>query len=134
MTLNFHRDPGVVNWDMLINDLIADDFHNGRTIDQLRKSFENTQVQAYAVVGDRCIGTARALTDGVGNAYVVDVWTQSTYRRQGIARTLMEMLLAKLQGQHVYLQTSDATEFYTGLGFAPQPTGMSLVVGEYLRN
>lgn len=134
MSLSFHRDPASINWDILLNDLVADDFHNGRSTEQLRQSFENTPVQAYASIGNRCVGTARALTDGVGNAYVVDVWTQSTYRKQGIARTLMEMLLEKLQGQHVYLQTSDATGFYTGLGFSEEPTGMSLIVGEYLRN
>ncbi|MBL6690388.1 MAG: GNAT family N-acetyltransferase [Pseudomonadales bacterium] len=132
MTLNYHRNPAEVNWEILINDLIADDFHNGRTVAQLRASFENSQVQAYAMVGDRCIGTARALSDGIGNAYVIDVWTQSTYRNQGIARTMMEMLLEKVAGQHVYLQTDDAVEFYRKLGFSEQPSGMSLIVGEYL--
>ncbi len=132
MTLNFHRDAAGINWDILINDLIADNFHNGRTVTQLRESFENSQVQAYAMVGNRCVGTARALSDGIGNAYVIDVWTQSTYRKQGIGRTLMEMLLEKLSGQHVYLQTDDAVDFYRSLGFAEQPSGMSLVVGEYL--
>jgi len=96
LTLSYHRNPAEVNWEILINDLIADDFHNGRTVAQLRASFENSQVQAYAMVGDRCIGTARALSDGIGNAYVVDVWTQSTYRNQGIAQTRMEIPINEL--------------------------------------
>lgn len=28
-----------------------------------------------------------------GNAFVVDVWTQSDYRNQGIATTIMRMLI-----------------------------------------
>lgn len=84
--------------------------------------------------GTRCIANARLLSDGVGNAYVVDVWTHSAWRRQGIARRAMQLLLAAVPGQHVYLGTDDAAGFYTKLGFAPQMPGMSLVVGSYLDN
>lgn len=44
------------------------------------------------------------------------------------------MLEEKLAGQHVYLVTDDAVEFYKKLGFKEQPTGLSKVVGEWLRN
>jgi ribosomal protein S18 acetylase RimI-like enzyme len=48
------------------------------------------------------------LSDGVCNAYVVDIWTHSAFRRQGIAHRLMSLLEDKLEGQHVYLFTDDA--------------------------
>ncbi len=101
---------------------------------QLRASFTNSAVQVYAQVDSTCVGTARALSDGVGNAYVIDVWTLSAYRKQGIATTMMQQLLSQLPGQHVYLQTDDTVTFYEQLGFSQQPEGMSLVVGEYLQN
>ena len=123
-----------IDWEALRLDLIADDFHNGRTTRQLRLSFENSTHVAMGFDGERCIANARMLSDGVGNAYVVDVWTHSAWRRQGIARRAMQLLLDAVPGQHVYLGTDDAVGFYTRLGFAPQMQGMSLIVGSYLDN
>lgn len=45
---------------------------------------------------------------------------------------MMQTLLCRLEGQHVYLFTDDATEFYVQLGFHPQPVGMGQVVGNWL--
>ena len=67
------------------------------------------------------------------NAYVVDVWTRSTHRRRGIARTLLRLLLDRLEGQHVYLFTDDAQAVYESAGFRPQGVGMGQVVGTWLR-
>ena len=75
------------------------------------------------------------LGSGGQNAYLLDVWTHSTLRRQGIARRMVEMLLEPLRGQHVYLQSDDDTvEFYRHLGFREQPAGMSRVIGPWLVN
>ncbi len=114
--------------------LAADDFDNGRTPEELRESFERSYacVVAYDEAG-RIVGTARVISDGVCNAYVVDVWTLSEYRRRGVARTMMKMLEARLEGQHVYLFTDDAADFYKKLGYAEQPVGLSKVVGRWLR-
>lgn len=123
-----------VDWEALRLDLIADDFHNGRTTAQLRLSFENSSHVAMGFDGGRCIANARMLSDGVGNAYVIDVWTHSAYRHQGIARQEMQLLMDAVPGQHVYLGTDDAVGFYAKLGFAPQMQGMSRIVGSYLDN
>ncbi|MEM8767344.1 MAG: GNAT family N-acetyltransferase [Pseudomonadota bacterium] len=123
-----------VDWDALKADLSNDDFHNGRSTAQLRLSFENSQHVAMAFDGDRCMANGRLLSDGVGNAYVLDVWTQSAYRGRGVATEIMNLLLAAVPGQHVYLQTDDAVGFYERLGFERQPEGMFLVIGDYLVN
>ena len=122
-----------VDWARLKTDLQADDFDNGRTPDELRRSFENSAVIAFAWDGDRVIGKARALSDGVCNAYVVDVWTHSDYRRRGVASRLMRLLAEQLDGQHIYLFTDDAEAFYHQLGYRPQGTGMGFVVGKWLK-
>ncbi|MBC7932220.1 MAG: GNAT family N-acetyltransferase [Rubrivivax sp.] len=114
--------------------LAGDDFDNGRTPEQLRASFEQSHAAVIACDGGRIVGTARVLSDGVCNAYVVDVWTLSPYRRRGVARRMIETLEAGLKGQHVYLVTDDAADFYKKLGFKEQPTGMSKVVGVWLRS
>jgi len=123
-----------VDWARMKALLTEDDFDNGRTPAQLRESFEQSRVAVVAYDGGRIVGTARALSDGVCNAYVVDVWTRTPYRRRGVARAMLATLEASLRGQHVYLFTDAAADFYRKLGFREQPTGMSKVVGEWLRN
>lgn len=122
-----------VDWQEMKSTLAADRFDNGRTPTQLRESFENSYATIIAYANNRIIGTARVLSDGVCNAYIIDVWTLTKYRRRGIANTMMKMLLAKLEGQHVYLFTDDAIEFYEKLGFTPQATGLGKVMGQWLR-
>jgi GNAT superfamily N-acetyltransferase len=124
-----------VDWAAMKKVLVADNFDNGRTPAQLEKSFRNSAVVAIAYAGDRIIGTARALSDGVCNAYVVDVWTETPFRRQGVARKMMQLLLEPLQGQHVFLWTDDAAAFYERIGFEPcHCIGLQTVVGEWLVN
>ena len=123
-----------VDWARMKSRLAADDFDNGRTPDELRQSFERSHVAVVACDGAEIVGTARALSDGVCNAYVIDVWTFTPYRRRGIARAMMGVLESRLCGQHVYLFTDDAVDFYHKLGFRERPTGMCKVVGTWLRN
>jgi len=133
---SFQRDLSNIDWAQLKFLLAADRFDNGRSLEQLRASFENSTATVIARDADgRIVGTARILSDGVCNAYLVDVWTFSEFRRRGIARRMIETLIEPLRGQHVYLQADpDNIEFYRRLGFREQPTGMSKVVGRWLKN
>ena len=123
-----------IDWAQAKADLVADDFDNGRTAEALRRSFHQSQHVAFARDGDRVVGMARLLSDGVCNAYLVDVWTMSSYRRQGVASAMIRLLLDRVPGQHVGLQTNDAQAFYASLGFGPQPEFWSIVVGKWLDN
>jgi ribosomal protein S18 acetylase RimI-like enzyme len=124
-----------VDWSELKTTLASDRFDNGRAPDQLRRSFENSQAVCLAYDGRLTVGTARVLSDGVCNAYLVDVWTHSRFRRQGIAREMVRRLTVRLPGQHIYLQVDqEMSEAYRRLGFREQPVGMSRVVGKWLVN
>ncbi|MGJ3238602.1 MAG: GNAT family N-acetyltransferase [Anaerolineae bacterium] len=125
-----------VDWQVLHDTLIADDFHNGRTVAQYQQSFENSHTVIIAYDGDKLVGTVRALSDGVCNAYLVDVWTLTTYRRQGIARAMMTQTLQQLRGQHVYLWTDDQHTFYEAIGMQrdENASGYFIVVGDWLDN
>jgi ribosomal protein S18 acetylase RimI-like enzyme len=123
-----------IDWAQAKADLVADDFDNGRSAEALRRSFEQSQHVAFARDGDRVVGMARLLSDGVCNAYAVDVWTASTHRRQGIASEMMRRLIDAVPGQHIGLQTSDAQALYESLGFRPQPEFWSIVSGTWLDN
>ncbi len=132
MTISYKTDLQDVNWDEIKTKVAADDFDNGRTPEQLQQSFENSFATCIAYDDDQIIGKVRALSDGVCNAYVVDVWTYTPYRHQGIATQMMKKLFEQLPGQHIYLFTDDAIEFYEKLGFKKQEIGLGKVVGTWL--
>ncbi|HMC68576.1 MAG TPA: GNAT family N-acetyltransferase [Mycobacteriales bacterium] len=123
-----------VDWASCKAALATDDFDNGRSADALRRSFESSQHVAIARAGGRVVGMARLLSDGVCNAYLLDVWTQSSYRRRGVARRMVTLLCEQVPGQHVGLQTEDMQAVYASMGFTPQPEFMSRVVGRWLDN
>lgn len=131
--MRYKTDFDNVDWQQMKSTLAADRFDNGRTPKQLQESFENSYAAVIAYANNHIIGTARVLSDGVCNAYIVDVWTLTKYRRRGTASTMMKMLLAKLEGQHIYLFTDDAIKFYEKLGFTPQAVGLGKVVGNVHR-
>jgi predicted GNAT family acetyltransferase len=122
-----------LDWQSLKVALTADDFDNGRTPEQLRKSSENSFLNCFAYSGPRIVGTARVLSDGVCNAYIIDVWTQSGFRRRGVAAAMIRSLLPHLDGQHVYL-FSGVPEFWEAIGFQRQGSGLEMVVGEWLKS
>lgn len=134
MTVRITESIEGIDWDRAKRDLADDEFDNGRSPAALRRSFEQSQHVALALDDQRVVGMARLLSDGVINAYLIDVWTCSAYRRQGIATAMLRALMARVPGQHIGLQTDHGKELYTSLGFQPQPEFMSIVVGSWLDN
>jgi len=134
MAIIFKLNLENVDWDEIKDRVVEDNFDNGRTPEQLKASFENSSATCIAYDGDKVIGKARALSDGVCNAYIVDVWTFTPYRKRGIGSLMMQHLFKKLTGQHIYLFTDDAVEFYENLGFKRQSIGMGKVVGKWLES
>jgi predicted GNAT family acetyltransferase len=121
-----------VDWSAVKADLAWDRFDNGRTAEELSRSFAASAHVCLAWAEGRVVGTARVLADGVCNAYLVDVWTASTHRRQGIASAMVADLLGRVPGHHVALFTDDAEALYARLGFEVEATGMSMIVGTWL--
>ncbi len=134
LEITYVTDLASIDWMEMKMTLAEDHFDNGRTSEQLRISFERSYAAVIAYVGGRIIGTVRALSDGVCNAYVVDVWTLTEYRGRGVARTMMGILEQKLKGQHVYLFTDDAMGLYRKLGYKEDGIGMGKVVGRWLHD
>ncbi len=134
MTVEYSTTIDGVDWSELKADLAADYFDNGRTPEQMKRSFRASFRCVIGRDGRRIIGTGRVISDGVCNAYLVDMWTHSAYRRQGIGRRMLELLCQGLAGQHLYLFTDDAEAFYKACGFVPRGVGMERVVGNWLQN
>jgi predicted GNAT family acetyltransferase len=134
MTTRITESVNGIDWVQAKADLAADDFDNGRSPEALRRSFQQSQHVAFAWDSNRLVGMARLLSDGVCNAYLLDVWTLSTHRGRGIASSMVRLLTKRVPGQHIGLQTDHAESLYETLGFRPQPEFMSLIVGEWLDN
>ena len=121
-----------MDWVRLKADLAADDFDNGRSPEQLKESCDNSFAVVFARDGAACVGMARLISDGVCNAYMIDVWTVSSHRRRGIATEMIAVLLQTVPGQHVVLFTEHRPELYEKAGFTEERIGMSRVVGRWL--
>lgn len=132
--VRFTTDLSRVDWAALKAAVAADRFDNGRTPSQLRRSFEASYVACVAYAANDIAGTARALSDGVCNAYVIDVWTRSDVRRRGIARRMLEIIESRLSGQHVYLFSDDMAAVYRACGYSERPVGLEKVVGTWLQS
>jgi GNAT superfamily N-acetyltransferase len=89
-------------------------------------------VGAGGVIIDRHIPTPANPSGKVG--YILNVATVPSYRRQGIARRILQMILAWLREQGIQwasLHTSDVGRpLYESLGFEPVPNEMRLEIGQ----
>jgi GNAT superfamily N-acetyltransferase len=123
-----------IDWERAKADLAADRFDNGRSAAALQRSFEQSRHVAIARDGGLVVGMARLLSDGVCNAYLVDVWTASAHRRQGIASAMIRALLD--EGPRTARGLADGRRAgpVSLIGFAPQPEFWSVVVGSWLDN
>jgi GNAT superfamily N-acetyltransferase len=128
----FSTSPDDVDWERLKAALVADDFDNLRTPDEYRRSHENSHAVVFGRLNGEFVANGRILSDGVCNAYLVDIWTASAHRRKGVGREVVNRLVATVPGQHVALFTEDMHAFYETLGFRPQHGGMSRVNGQWL--
>jgi predicted N-acetyltransferase YhbS len=99
-------------------DLAADPERLGRA---LRASAE----VATAWDGERAVGAARMLSDGVFKAYIVNVAVRPEYRGRGVGSRLVWMLVDSNPELHFHLRTrSRRYAFYERLGFQRDETGM----------
>ena len=128
----FSSELAGVDWAALKQALVADDFDNLRSPEQYRRSHENSHAVLFGRCDGQYVANGRILSDGVCNAYLVDIWTATPFRGRGIGREVVTRLLATVPGQHVGLFTDEAEAFYRTLGFTTQIGGMSKVVGRWL--
>ena len=95
------------------------DFDNGRSAEEHERAFRNSIVR-LAFDGDRLVGAARAISDGVRCAAVFDVCVLPSHRCRGIGKMVMRSLSDALTGQFVLLTCDRELEhLYAEFGFAP---------------
>ena len=93
----------------------------------LRCAFANSYAACFAFSGGQLVGTARATSDGVYYATVLDVCVHPDHQGRGIGRLVVERLLARLPSYKVFLTSVPGKEgFYKKLGFLRQTNAMGL--------
>ncbi|WP_150951638.1 GNAT family N-acetyltransferase [Microbacterium testaceum] len=84
-------------------------------------------VGAYHRDTGELVGFARAISDGVGFAYLADVFVVEGHRGHGLGKAIVARMIDEGPGPHLRwtLFTSDAHGLYERFGFAaPDPTAL----------
>lgn len=100
----------------------------------IQKVFDASTHKVFLMEGDKIIGFARALSDGVFNATIYDVVVHKEYQNNGVARMVLEDLLQQLE--HIscvqLIATTGNDTFYKKFGFKKLKTGMAIYQNEEL--
>ncbi len=98
-----------------------------REPDELRLAIVNSYAACFASLDGQLVGTARATSDGVYYATILDVCVHPDYQGRGIGRLVVQSLLARVPSHKVFLTTVPGKEgFYKKLGFLKQTNAMGL--------
>lgn len=94
--------------------------------DYLQRLINGSQTVMVAVAGDKVIGFARAITDGLSNGYLSMVVVAPDHRGQGTGRKLIEAVMGTNEDITWVLRASrsQAPEFFAQLGFVPSEQAM----------
>jgi GNAT superfamily N-acetyltransferase len=130
VTYTCDDDPARLDLDAIWEFLSTEAYwHRWRTREQVALQVE----RAWRVVGaydehGRQVGFARALSDGVCDAYLADVYVLPAHRGNGLGKRLVSTMIDEGPGAHLRwtLFTRDAHTLYEQFGFAP-PSPSALV-------
>jgi ribosomal protein S18 acetylase RimI-like enzyme len=99
----------------------------GRAIDGIVTMLARTDYHFSAWDGDRLIGFARVLTDGIYRATLWDVVVHPDYQKRGIGEDLVQAVLRHpvlARVEKFWLNTRDKFAFYEKFGFVRSDQGM----------
>ena len=94
---------------------------------EIQPALGNSHLCCFARVDGELVGAARAMSNGVYYATILDVAVDPGFRGAGIEGKMMTELMRRLPVRKVYLTTLPGKEgFYEKLGFLPQSNAMGL--------
>ena len=86
-----------------INDLLSDAFNEKRDLNQTITDFKLSQNFELAFDGNKLVGIARLVTDGVKEAMLLNVATLSSYQGHGIALEIIKRLASQVPDYEIFL-------------------------------
>ena len=92
-----------------------------RSSDDVRRQVESAwRVVGCYAPGGAMVGFARAVSDGVGTAYLADVYVDADHRGRGLGTALVAEMIDRGPGRDFrwMLHTRDAHSLYGRFGFA----------------
>jgi GNAT superfamily N-acetyltransferase len=92
----------------------------GRTIETVRKSIDNSLCFGMYDKNTHFVGFARVITDYTVFAYLMDLFVLEPYRNQGLGKMLVDYIVNDDAFQNIRfwrLDTRDAHELYRKYGF-----------------
>jgi len=95
-----------------INALLSKAFGGDKDLNVTKAAFENSRYYAFAYVGDALAGCARAVSDGVSQALILNVAVDPDYQGLHIGQQVVDLLAEQMKGQNLYLNTHPG-----GVGF-----------------
>ncbi len=90
-------------------------------IDKLNRVIGNTYLTAACFDDKQLVGFIDVISDGVDDALVRNLLVHPDYQKQGIAMTLLQMIIKKIKEDHIktvnVLFEPELTELYRKAGF-----------------
>jgi N-acetylglutamate synthase-like GNAT family acetyltransferase len=102
----------------------------GRTIEDLEVAIHNSNPVITVWDGQKLIGFARAISDGVYRATIWDVVIHADYQGRGLGGQLVKMTLEHpliSRVERIYLMTTYQQKFYQRMGFVENQTTTMLL-------
>ena len=91
-------------------------------------------VGVYERIGGAQVGFARAVSDGVSEAYLADVFILAPHRGQGLSERMMSVMVDEGPGSNFrwFLSTRDAHDLYAKFGFEAPDERVMVRPGRFL--
>jgi GNAT superfamily N-acetyltransferase len=139
MDYELDTDPDRIQRDAVWSWLSAEAYWGTwRTREDLEAQFDSAWrvVGAYRTATGEQIGFARAVSDGVGFAYLADVYVMPEFAGHGIGQRMLSLMIDEGPGRDFrwVLFTRDAHTLYEKFGFeAPDETAMVRAAASHMR-
>lgn len=119
-----------INWDLLVELYYEVDGVIGlgkkRDLTTIKKSFLNSYKVVTAWDNNRIVGAGRMLSDGYCYGWIHDIGVLESYRKKGIGKGIMDLLMDEKEPLLFGLTSSFmAIDFYNKLGFKKHKTAVA---------
>ena len=114
------RNTKQVDWSQLLQLQRGAPWSRNRSLEQLRKAIDHSQLVITGWYENILIACARVLTDYVYRAIVFDVIVHPDFQGRGIGRELMRRVVedpSLKEVEYFFLYTQDKEEFYRRIGW-----------------
>ena len=100
----------------------------GIEVDEVKKGANNSALVIGAFLLEGQVGYARVVSDKMRYAHILDLYVESSYRKRGIGKRILEYILSHEELKNVdmwFVLTNDAHGIYRKVGFKSIPVSLA---------